>query len=288
MIKLKWKLTVAAGGLVLLAGTTLSKADEQLFGLVRSAETLPKGRSELYQFATLRTGKAEGSYYGMDFETEVEHGFTDRFQASLAVENRYFDNHGVNGDRDALDDKNQYRFGGVTAAATYRVLSTFEDPIGLALRLESGYLFNDEVDGLAENEFFAAPEADLQKDFLDDTLITAAWAGTELAWGKRPAEQYTRELAWQGGMGVAYRFAPNWFAGLEGDARAEYPMFDMDNFEHVVIYTGPSLHYSARRWWVTLTYHYQAWGNGVDEPPDGRTYAEETDMQIILKVGFNF
>ncbi len=279
---------MAAAGLILLAGAGTSRADEQLFGLVRSAETLPQGRSELYQFATLRTGKAQGSYYGLDLDTEVEQGFTDRFQGSLEVENRYFNNYGVNGDRDALDDHNYCRFGGVTAAAKYPVLSTFEDPIGLALRLESGYLLHDEVDGLLEHEFYAAPEVDLQKDFRADTLITAAWAGTELAWGKRPAELYTRELAWQGGAGVAYRFAPNWFLGMEGDARAEYPMFDFNNFEHVVLYAGPSLHYSAQRWWVTLTYLHQAWGNGVGEPGDGRTYAEETDMQVILKVGFNF
>ena len=288
MKKFKAYLTALVSGAALLSGVSHSRADEQLFGLVRSAETLPEGRSELYQFATLRTGKAEGSYYAMDFDTEVEHGFTDKFQASLEVENRYFDNHDVNGDRDALDDKDQYRFGGVAAAAKYRVLSTFENPIGLALRVESGYLFNDEVDGLAENEFYFAPEIDLQKDFRDDTLITAVWAGTELAWGKRPAELYTRELAWQGGTGLAYRLAPNWFAGVEGDVRAEYSMFDFNNFEHVVIYAGPSLHYSAQRWWVTLSYLYQAWGNGVGEPADGRTYAEETDMQVILKVGFNF
>jgi opacity protein-like surface antigen len=275
-------------GFVLAAGLQQAGADEQLFGFVRGAETLPQGKSELYQFVTMRTGKAEGSYYGFDFETEVEHGFTDKFQASLSLENRYLDNHGVNGDRDALDDKGQYRLGGVTAAAKYRVLSTFEDPIGLALRLESGYLFNDEVDGLAENEFYVAPEMDLQKDFRDDTLITAAWLGAELAWGKRPAEQYTRELAWQGGTGVAYRFAPNWFVGVEANARAEYPMFDLNNFEHVVIYAGPSVHYSAQRWWATLTCVYQVWGNGIGEPADGRTYAEETNMQIRLKVGFNF
>jgi Family of unknown function (DUF6662) len=137
--------TLASTAIISVTAFT-ARADEQLFGFTRGAETLPQGRSELYQFMTLRTGKAEGSYYGSDFETEVEHGFTDKFQASLSLENRCINNHGVNGDRDALDDKDNYRFGGVTAAAKYRVLSTFEDPVGLAFRVESGYLFNDEVD----------------------------------------------------------------------------------------------------------------------------------------------
>jgi len=266
----------------------VSQADEQLFGFVRGAETLPQGKSEAYQFITWRTGKAEGTYDGFDFETEIEHGFTDEWQASLSIENRYIYNKGVSGDRDALDDHNNYRFGGLSVSTKYRLWSPFKDPLGVALRLEGGYLWNDEVDGLVEHERFVAPELDLQKNFRDDTLITEAWMGPEFAWGKQPAEQYPREMAFQGGAGISYRFAPNWFVGMEGNARAEYPQFDFNNYEHMVIYAGPSIHYSSKRWWVTLTYVYQVWGNGVDEPADGKTYAEETDHQVRLKLGVNF
>jgi len=265
-----------------------ARADEQLFGFVRGAETLPKGRSELYQFVTLRTGKAEGSYYGFDFETEVEHGFTDKLQASLSLEQRYINNHGVNGDRDALDDTAGYRFGGLAASAKYRLWSPFKDPLGVALRLEGGYLWHDEVDGLVEHEFYINPELDLQKNFRDDTIICNLNLGAEWAWGKQPAEQYPREISLKGSGGVSYRFAPNWFIGVEANVRAEYPLFDLNNFEHAVVYAGPSLHYSSKRWWVTLTYVHQVWGSGVDEPHDGRTFAEETSHQVRLKVGFNF
>lgn len=272
---------------LLVAGNP-AQADEQLFGFVRGAETLPKNASEVYQFLTWRNGKAEGEYDGFDFETEVEHGFTDKLQASFSVEQRYIYNKGVNGGRDALDNTDAYRFGGLSASTKYRLLSPFKDPIGLALRLEGGYLWHDEVDGLREREMYYAPEVDLQKNFLDDTLITEAWAGSEWSWGKRPAEQYDHELALQGGTGVSYRFAPNWFVGLEANIRAEWPMFMFNNFEHAVVYTGPSIHYSSERWWITLTYVGQAWGQGVGEPSDGRTYAEETDNQVRLKIGFNF
>lgn len=263
-------------------------ADEQLFGFTRGAETLPQGRSEIYQFITLRTGKAEGSYYGYDFETEFEHGFTDKFQASISWDQHYFKNHGVDGDRDALDDTDAYRFGGVTGSAKYRILSPFKDGIGLALRLESGYLSHDEVDGLLQHEFYVAPEIDLQKNFRDDTIICDLNLGPEWAWGKQPAEQYPRELSLQAAMGISYRFVANWFIGLESNIRAEYPMFDFNNFEHVVVYAGPSLHYSAKKWWATLTYTPQVWGDGVDEPHNGKTYAEETGHKIRLKLGFNF
>jgi hypothetical protein len=275
-------------GLAVFTAAACANADEQLFGYVRGAETLPQGKTELYQFVTMRAGKNEGSYYGFDFESEVEYGFTDQFQASLSLENRYINNRNVDGPRDSLDDTDGYRFGGVAASGKYRLLSPFKDPMGLALRLETGFVRHDEVDGLNEHEFFVAPEIDLQKDFRDDTVITELWAGTEWAWGKRPAEQYPRELALQGGTGISYRFVDNWFIGVEGNIRAEYPLFDLGNFEHVVVYAGPSLHYSAQRWWVTLTYVHQAWGDGIGEPHDGRTFAEETTHQVRLKLGFNF
>lgn len=259
-------------------------ADEQLFGFVRGAETLPQGRAEVYQFLTLRTGKDAGTYYGSDFETEIEYGFTDRLQMSASVVNHYF----YNRDVPDLPNRNNYRCGGMEFAAKYRVLSPFKDPFGFALRLEGGYLLNDEVDGLKQHERYVKPELDFQKDFLDDTLIVNLDIGAEWAWGKQPAEQYPREFAGESAVGIAYRFAPNWFIGAETHMRAEYPLFDLDKFEHRVVYAGPSLHYARERWWVTLTWNYQVYGKGIDEPPNGLTFAEETRNSVRLKVGINF
>ncbi len=265
-----------------------TRADEQLFGFVLGAETLPAGRSEAYQFFTLHEGKSEGTYYGADFQTEYEYGFTDRFQASLSLDQHYFYNKGVTGDRDALGNTDGYRLGGFESAAKYRLLSPFKDPLGIALRLEAGYLLHDEVDGLDQHERYIKPEIDLQKDFFEDRLICDVDFGVEWAWGKQPAEQYPRELSFEGEGGVAYRFAPNWYLGAEIHTRWEYPMFDFDNFEHRVFYAGPNIHYSQKNWWVTLTWNYQVYGKGVGEPRDGQTFAEETRQLVRLKIGFNF
>jgi hypothetical protein len=269
---------------LLLTMVPSARADEQFFGFARGAETLPHGHFEIYQFATLRTGKDEGTYYGTDFDSEIEYGFTDRFQASLSVVNHYFNNHDV----PELPNRNNYRFGGFEASGKYRLLSPFKDPIGLALRIEGGYLLNDEVDGLKQHERYVKPEIDLQKDFFDDTLITVFSVGVEWAWGKQPAEQYPKEVSFESAGGVTYRFASNWYAGAEAHFRAEYPQFDLDNFEHRVLYAGPSLHYARQRWWATLTYNYQIYGKGVGEPNDGQTFAEEQRHEFRLKLGFNF
>lgn len=268
--------------------TISARADEHLFGWVLGAETLPRSHSEVYEFLTLRTGKVEGTYLGWDSETEVEYGFTDQFQASLSLENHYFYNKGVNGPRDTLNDTNAFRFGGIVLAGKYRVLSPFKDPVGLAIRLEAGYLPHDEVDGLKQTEGYVAPQFIFQKNYFDDTLIFDVNGGVEFAWGKRPAEQYPRELAFTSGAGVSHRFAPNWYVGLEGHIRAEFPLFELGNYEHSVVFAGPSLHYGTQRWWVTLSYGYQIYGSGIHEPASGQTFAEEVRNEIRLKVGLNF
>jgi hypothetical protein len=271
--------------MALVAGAnSMAHADENLFGFVRGAETLPQGHFDLYQTITLRTSKDVGVYRGWDFDTEVEYGFTDKLQGSLAVVNRYIYNNGV----DDLEDANHFTFGGFEGSLKYRLLSPFKDGIGLALRLETGWLLHDEVGGLLEHEIYLAPDIILQKNFLDDTLVTELNFGGEWAWGKDPAEQYYKEWSMQGGVGISYRFAPKWFIGVEGHARSEWPLFNFNNFEHGTVYAGPALHYGTERWWATLSYNYQVYGHGVDEASRSSTFAEETRHVVRLKVGFNF
>ena len=271
-------------GAALFLTVSVSLADEHLFGYVRGAETLPKGHMDAYQFATWRTGKSSGIYNGWDFETEAEYGITDKLQVGLTLVQHYFDIKDV----PELDDGSFYKFGGVEGNAKYRFKSVFKDGYGLALRQEVGYLRYDDVAGIIQEEIDVAPDLIFQKNFLDDTLIFAANAGIKLAWGKKPAEEYDYELTWQGGAGLSYRFAPNWFFGPEVHARSEFPKFDMGFHEHSAIFVGPALHYGAKHWWATLSYAYQAWGEGVDERSYGKTFAEEARNEVRLKLGFNF
>ena len=270
--------------ITLVAPATSARADENLFGYVTGAETLPQGHYDFYQTTTARTGKDDGSYLAWDSETEIEYGFTDRFQATLGVDQHYFDIEGVPG----LSDQNRYRFGGVSVAAKYRHLSPFKDAVGLAYRVELGFHRYDEVAGIIERETLFAPSLALQKNFLDDTLITVVNAGFGMTWGKQPAEEYDYELALTGGAGISYRFAPGWFAGIEGRYRSEFPRMKLSEHEHSVFFAGPSLHYAAQTWWVTATWSNQIWGHEVDAPVSGKAYAEESLNEFRLKVGFNF
>jgi hypothetical protein len=259
-------------------------ADEQLFGSTRGAETLPQGKAEVYQFITLRTGKDAGTYRGWDFDTEVEYGFTDKLQGSFAITQHGFHIRG----NSELDDDDSYHFGGWEASLKYNLRSPFKDPVGISVRLEGGYLITDDVAGLRQKEIYVEPSIIFQKNFFDDTLITALNLGVQLAWGKKPAEEYGYEIALEGAAGVSYRFMPNWFIGIEGRVRSEYPNFDFGQHEHTAVFFGPALHYGGKRWWSTLSWGYQVWGTGVDEPVSGKTYLEEARNEFKLKVGFNF
>ncbi len=273
----------ALASLIALAAIPEAHADEHLFGRTRGVETLPKGKYDFYQFTTARWGKDSGSYLGWDFNTEVEYGVSDKLTLGLDVIQHYFDVEG----NEELGTFDYYKFGGFEASAKYNVLSPFKDGIGLSFRFETGYLFYDDVGGFPQEEILVSPSILLQKNFRDDTLIVALNLGVEWAWGKQPAEEYNKEVSFDGALAVAYRFAPNWFLGAEGRIRSEYPLFDLSFHEHTAVFVGPALHYGSQKWWATLSYGYQVWGKGVDEPA-GKTYAEEAQNEVRLKIGFNF
>jgi len=262
---------------------SLARADENLFNYVKGSETLPKGHVDLYQTTELRDGKDVGSYHAWDLDTEVEYGLTDTFQISAEFKQHIFDIHGI----EDLREGTFYRVGGVELAAKYRLNSVFKDGYGITLRPEIGFLRYDDVGGIIQQEIFFSPNVIFQKNFLDDRLIFVANAGVEWAWGKKPAEEYAKEFSIQGGVGIAYRFAPNWFIGVDSRVRSEFPDFDLGNHEHTVVFAGPALHYATEKWWATFTWGNQIWGHGVDETGN-RTFAEESRNEFILKIGFNF
>ncbi|MEO7099407.1 MAG: DUF6662 family protein [Luteolibacter sp.] len=267
-----------------------ARADENLFGWAKGSETLPKGHVDLYQFTTLRTGKADedGSYNAYDFETEIEYGYTDEFQVALSVEQNDFSGSMVEDDGDGLTQSG-YRFGGVAVSGKYRFKSPFIDGYGLALNQQFGYNRHDETAGIVEDHLFLAPTLIFQKNFVDNTLITTASLGFDMGWGKKPAEEYSKELGLETRMGVSYRFAPGWFVGLEGRMRAEYPQFDLGQFEHDAIFVGPNIHYGAEKYWATLGWAYQIYGHEADgQQEHNRAFAEQVQNEIRLKVGFNF
>ena len=97
--------------------------------------------------------------------------------------------------------------------------------------------------------------------------------------------------------GAAYRFAPNWSAGIEARRESEFGAlnFKSKNKDFTFWSLGPTLHYGAREWFATVAYQRQLRNARVynaeiaDWRYHGRIYGDEaTRNELRFKVGFFF
>jgi hypothetical protein len=258
-------------------------ADENYFGYTYGSETLPKGRWEIYQWATSRLDKADGSYAALDLQTEIEHGFTDRLQGSFYLNAVKHDVSGVTG----FSDRDQFRLNGFQGSLKYSLKSPYKDGYGLAVYLEPGYKRYSAKSGDREDIFFLEPKLIAQKNFLEGTLILAANLSGEFEREHNLDEQaWESELELQFSAGLSYRFAPNWFAGTEVLATSAFERMHLDELGEYGIFAGPNLHYANQSWWATLTVLPQL--TGWPENSGSRDLQHFEKLQVRLKVGVNF
>lgn len=299
----------AAVAVCLLAGLSgAARADEPVFGFVYTTDLLPKGQKEVEQWLTWRHQKAGGRYDQLENRTEFSYGATDDFQISGYANynwTRAFHN-GPDGTTTPPEQFSDYhtgpddhfnatRFVGVSFEGIYRILSPYTDPVGLAVLLEPT---------IGPNFKELEARVIFQKNFLDDRLITAA----NLTWAPElrhiPADPATGEMPSNPnietdinfGVGVSYRFAPNWSFGWEFQNEREvndYAVFSRRHWMGDAYYTGPTIHYGGEKFFVTLT----AWeqlpiGKNYTDPSvivGGRDYDVDFEkFRTRLKVGFYF
>ena len=279
-MRLRTSLAVVA---LLAAFSTGLRADENYFGYTYGSETLPKGHWEIYQWATSRTGKADGSYHAVDLQTEIEHGFTDRLQGSFYLNAIKHDISNVTD----FSDRDQFRFNGFQGSLKYSLKSPYKDGYGLAVYLEPGYKRYSAKSGDREDIFFLEPKLIIQKNFLDDSLILAANFSAEFEREhNRDENEWESELELQFSTGLSYRFAPNWFVGVEAVATSAFERMRLDELGEYGIFAGPNLHYANKQWWATLTVLPQL--TGWPETNGSRDLEHFEKLQVRLKVGVNF
>jgi hypothetical protein len=280
--------------------TQNARADENLFGYVRGAETMPSGSWSAYQILTSRTGKGMGTYRALDAETEVEYGLTDRLSigGDFHMQSIY--------SKDLLIDAyipKDVEYGlkpsAMDIAAKYNFLSPAKDDLGLStsLALERGWL--DPHSGQKKDTTTVQLDFLLQKYFLEGQLICVANVGMESTHAKRyPIEGLPADFEWpthpemeiglNSGLGLSYRFLSNWFVGAETVYESEYETEVGE--ERWSWFAGPSLHVGEETWWSTLTYFPQIKGGPTfpDQDPKKLQLVEKTEQEVRLKVGYNF
>lgn len=275
------------------AALCTARADENFFGYSYGAETLPKGKWEAYSWTTARLDKGPGQYAGFDFKQELEYGITDRLQMSLYFNERYHRFSGGAVEEDGAEKQlHRFSYDGNQVAFKYNVLSPFKDAVGLAFYVEPGYSLIEKGPGEKVLEWEVEAKAILQKNFLDDQLITTLNLTTEFAWGRpRPSggQGFDTELVAEVTGGISYRVAPKWFVGVEARYDTAFPNMNLHAQESWAFFAGPAIHYGGERWWATLTWLPQLTGDAPDSTRSSQLDLEHHERQEIrLKFGYNF
>jgi hypothetical protein len=305
---------LAAAAIAALVSSMTSRADEPLFGYVYTTDLLPKGKLELAQWATWRTGKPVGQFDVIEGRSEFEYGVSDRLQVSTYLNyewaRAYHDNviDGTTLAPSTLanlnvgpDDRlNTVRFTGISVEGIYRFWSPYTDPVGIAV-----YLRPSVGPQLREIE----SRLIVQKNFRDDRLVVAFNFALAEDWQLVPSKPgrpdsdgfdrpWTQSSGINLGLASSYRFASNWSAGLE--LQNERGFSDADPFAggartNSGYYLGPSIHYADEHRFVTATYLEQLplGSDYAHADPDfvvaGRNYASGFERRRVrLKFGWYF
>lgn len=278
-----------------------ASADENLFGYIKGAETLPKGSWEIYQFLTSRTDKGSGTYSALDSKTEIEYGVTDRLTSGFSLKMQSVKSQGLLLDAYIPRDIDSgVSPSGIEADLKYNFLSPAKDDIGLSTYFSLGHIWRDPHSGQEKDATQAELELLIQKYFMEGQMIGVINLGMESTYAQRytikdlPAgfEWPTHpemEIAVKAGTALSYRFVANWFFGGEILYESEYET--QVGQERWSTFLGPSLHYGSEKWWTTLTYFPQLQGGGslyAGQTDTRLQLIERTKQEVRLKLGFNF
>ncbi len=306
----------------LLTGACLissANADENLWLYAQGADTRPKDTWELKLSDISRLDKGSGSYTYNEIRPEVEYGITDRL--TLGAEIIIMDHHYSVDDPElnpmfetqggAGGDFDKTQFGGYEISLKYNILSAYKDFMGLSLGFAYERREAYRLDGSDIDQDSYVPTIYLQKNFLDNTLVTSFKGKVEFE-RRQSSGVLEEEIALDLAAGIAYRFKPKWYAGFEVRYQSDFlspevagepsdggqkSSFDLGDFTwgsqfQYGTYVGPSIHYAEEKWWVTGSMLFQVQGGG-DESRNptirgGKVYDEHERVHLGVTLGFNF
>ncbi|HAM71761.1 MAG TPA: hypothetical protein DCM86_08975 [Verrucomicrobiales bacterium] len=272
----------------LLGGAAL-QAEENPFGYLYTTSIIPRGEWELTQWTTGRVAKDHGSYLGMDFATELETGLTEHLQTALYLKANYHRLKGAQGSGEVFQDRNRFGVSGTSAELKYQLFSPAKDGFGMALYLEPGYTTIHKSGGERIDEIELEAKLLLEKRWMEDRLIGVFNYTLEPEWERGAGQSsFDTNLYMEWGLGLSYRIAEGWRAGVETRVDTEFGGADLGGAEFVSVSAGPSLHFERGEWWATLTVLPQIWGWPDEAGKGGYTLAERERIEVRLKVGVEF
>jgi len=326
--------TIAKTALASLFAIAASSAvaGENLWVYAKGTDTRPEGSYEFKLADTIRLDKNAGDHYTFhDIRPEIEYGISDKLTvaAELIVFNHDYDVGSEDeggpcpmceaGDGTGKFSKTQV--GGYELALKYNVMSPYKDAFGLSFGLAYESRNKYRLDGGDIDQDSFVGTIFLQKDFLDDTLVTVLNIKTEFE-RRRGGSVLEEEIAIDLAAGISYRFAPQWFVGIEFRHQSDYlnpqdyaeagnteggfdengytvglqrSSFELNDFrigsQHQRgNYFGPTLHFAEQKWWLTGGILWQISGGGSEHADvrNGRNWDEHEKVHIGLSYGYEF
>lgn len=287
-----------------------AKADENLMAYTYTADTVPQGEVEFNSTATNRWDKGRGSYYGADFDFELEYGLTSKFQISGYLNAQHV-NHkdafpfsqaeGFNDTEALYPDRKQTRWNGGKIQFKYNFTSPYTDWAGFSMFVEPQFRKQFKVDGSDTNQKEVEFGFIFQKNFIDDKLVLAY--NLILSQEKRILQEaddfVENEREMNNLIGVTYRFAPGWYAGLETRHHMDVLQDVEGKYQknQYSWYAGPTIHYANQKWRITVGYMRQFKGSpeyaaGVLPVLGGvgsNLHLDENEKnELRLRVGYDF
>jgi len=299
--------------------SSVASAGENLWVYAKGTDTRPEGSYEFKLSDTIRMDKNSGSYTFHDIRPELEYGITDRL--TIAGEALLFKHDYDVGSCDEgapgpmceagehEDGKfNDFQYAGFEISAKYNVLSPYKDIMGLSF--VAGYEKRDKyrLDGGDIDQDSFTFTTLMQKNFMDDTLVTVLNVKTEFE-RRKGGEVLEEELAFDISAAVSYRIAPKWFVGLEFRHQSDYlspeengvemeselhsSQFNLTDWSkgskhQYGAYFGPSIHYAEKQWWATAGVLWQVAGGGSKyaDVRSNRNWDEHEKMHVGLNFGY--
>jgi hypothetical protein len=252
--------SLLAGALAMVMGAPAVRAGEGPFAFIYTLDLQPQGTWQFEQWEWLQTGQSQGDFDYLTNRSELEYGFRPWFQVGLYLntEYTYANRNGVDGttggpgtnidpNSDPFAPYSSFRFKSVSFENIVRLMNPYTDGWGLGLYFEPAIgPYGYELEG----------KILLEKHFLDDRLVLASNIifETEQEW-QSGATNY--DSAIEVLVGVSYRFADSWSFGVEALNHREFSGQALNAPEHSAYFVGPTIHYSAEKWWATLGWRHQ-------------------------------
>jgi hypothetical protein len=260
-----------------------ARANDRHFAWTYESASLPQGHAEIEPQVTARYGRS--NWFGsLEYRLEFEVGLTDRLLAAVYL----------NGATMSMDTPIQpvgtlrTSFAGLTGASgevKYRLLDAVADPIGLALygEITGGTNPYEQGTDATSPDFLEIESKVILDRRLGNFLFAANLIYAHEFVFHRSGTTHDNELELSAGVG--YFVTPALMLGVE---LREHNVITPDSgWESSALMFGPTIAYSAQRFWVALNVMPQIAAFVGAEPGDFRSFHDHEAFNARLLLGLH-